>query len=217
MADEDPSNSPAAENASTPKKETVRITLPPKPDETPLVKRETVRINAPGLAPKKETTNLGGATPLPSMSAPPPPAATRPLVPPPAPPPRPPAAPTLPGLGARPAVPPPSVPRPAVPAAAVAKPASDVKPVSIKAAPKKETARIQVAPTQKLPAAQPTVRLTQPGASLSASPAPAIRTASAPAVEEASAGSDTIVTALSWAVAVFALAAAALSYLNYSA
>jgi hypothetical protein len=97
----------------------------------------------------------------------------------------------------------------------VVKPASDVKPVSIKAAPKKETARIQVAPTQKLPA-QPTVRLNQPS-SLSASPAPAIRTASAPVVEETAAGPDTIVTALSWAAAVFAVAAAALSYLNYSA
>ena len=221
MADEDPSNSQAAENASTPKKETVRITLPPKPDETPLVKRETVRINAPGLAPKKETTNLGGATPLPSLSSPtpPPPAATRPLVPPPAPPPRPPAAPSLPGLGARPAVPPPSAPRPSLPPtapAAIPKPSSDVKPVSIKAAPKKETARIQVAPTQKLPA-QATVRLSSPGASLSPGPAPAIRTAAAPVVEEAPAGADVVVSALSWVAFALSLVAAALGYLSWSA
>jgi len=140
-------------------------------------------------------------------------------VPPPAPPPRPPSAPTLPGIGLRPAVPPPSAPKPAVPAPAAGAPkaASDVKPISMKAAPKKETARIQVAPqTQKMPA-QATVRLSQP-ASLSPGPAPAIRTTSAPVVEEAGAGADPIVTWLSIAAAVFALLAAAVTgYLAYGA
>ena len=111
MADEDPSATGA--ESSAPKKETVRITLPPKPEDTPMVKRETVRINAPGVAPKKETTALSGATPLPplggSSPTPPPPSATRPLVPPPFP--RPPSAPVPPGA-ARPSVPP-IAPKPA--------------------------------------------------------------------------------------------------------
>ena len=88
MADENPSaNNPAAD-PSAPKKETVRITLPPKPDDTPMVKRETVRINAPGVAPKKETTTIGAPTPLSGTFTPVPPAspATRPLTPPPRPP-----------------------------------------------------------------------------------------------------------------------------------
>lgn len=211
MADEDPSaSSPAADNP--PKKETVRITLPPKPEDTPMIKRETVRINAPGAVPKKETTSIGGATPLPAVPAPvaPPPPATRPLVPPPAPPPRPPSAPGVPPMGARPAVPPPAAP-PAVPKSATY---ADTKPVTIKAAPKKETARIQVATTQKLPP-QATVRLTQPAA-LSGGPAPAIRT-SAPAAPETVSGPDTILTALSWAAVLFSLAAAALGYLSWSA
>jgi hypothetical protein len=216
MPDEDPSgNSSAADNASIPKKETVRINIPPKQEETPLVKRETVRINTPGTAPKKETTSLGGATPLPAVPAPvPPPAATRPLVPPPsAPPPRPPASPNLPGLGARPAVPPPSAPRPGIPAGAPAPKAAayaETKPVSIKAAPKKETARIQVAPTQKLPQ-QSTVRLNQPGGSLTPAAAPALRTTAAPALDESEAGPDKIVVALSWVSVAFSLVAAALS------
>jgi hypothetical protein len=87
----------------------------------------------------------------------------------------------------------------------------------MKASPKKETARIQVAPTQKLPA-QATVRLVQPTQALSAAPpASAIRSAAAPAATTEAAGSDTILTALSWAAVVVALAAAALSYLAFSA
>jgi len=176
-----------------------------------------VRINAPGVSPKKETTSISGATPLPGASAPvpPPPSATRPLVPPPAP--RPPAAPGLPPTGGRPGMPP-IAPKPqALPPGAAPKASTyeEAKPVTIKASPKKETARIQVAPTQRLPA-QATVRLTQPNQSLSAAPASAIRTA-APAANEAPAGSDTIVTALSWAAVAVSLAAAAVSYMAFSA
>jgi hypothetical protein len=90
-------------------------------------------------------------------------------------------------------------------------------PVTIKAAPKKETARIQVPTTQKLP--QATVRLNpQPTQQLSAGPAPAIRTTGAPAAAAAEAAApDTITTALTWATVAVSLAAAALSYLAFSA
>jgi len=92
----------------------------------------------------------------------------------------------------------------------------EARPVTIKASPKKETARIQVAPTQKLPA-QATVRLTQPNQSLSTAPAQSIRTAAAPAANaETAGGSETILTALSWAAVVVSLAAAAFSYLTWS-
>jgi hypothetical protein len=93
---------------------------------------------------------------------------------------------------------------------------TDVKPVTIKAAPKKETARIQVSPTQKLPP-QATVRLSQPAAQLPAGPAPAIRTAAPPSAEPAPAAADKIAMYLTWAVAVVALAATVLSYLAWSA
>jgi hypothetical protein len=218
MADEDPAELIPATDSPMPKKETVRITLPPRPEETPMVKRETVRINAPG-APKKETTTIGGATPLPSVEStpvpPPPPAATRPLVPPPAP--RPPTAPGLPGA-ARPGMPP-VAPKPSVPLASAPKAANyaEAKPVTIKAAPKKETARIQVAPTQKLPP-QATVKLSQPSAQLSAGPAPALRAAPAPiAAADVPAGEDKVVTILSLAAAVVAIGAAVLGYLAWSA
>ena len=156
------------------KRETVRITLPPKPEDTPMVKHETVRINAPGAAPKKETTTIAGATPLagsiPSVPPPPPATATPPLVPPPTSVPRPPSAPGMPAAGTRPGMPP-VAPKPVVPpsAPAMAPKAStyaEAKPVTMKAAPKKETARIQIAPTQKLPP-QATVRLSsQPSQAL---------------------------------------------------
>ena len=221
MADEDPSATSPAADPSAPKKETVRITLPPKPEDTPMVKRETVRINAPGVAPKKETTTIGAATPLPGKfaSVPPAPSATRPLVPPP----RPPTTPGLPNAGARPGMPP-VAPRPAAaplraPTPAPAPKASssvEATPVTIKAAPKKETARIQINPTQKLPP-QATVRLAQSTQSLAAGPAPAIRTAAPAAATVETAGTDTVVTILSWAAVAVSLAAAAISYMAFSA
>jgi hypothetical protein len=216
MSDEDPSAS-SPDSPSIPKKETVRITLPPKAGEpAPTVKRETVRINTPG--PKKETTNIGGQAPLPppSSSLPPPSSATRPLVPPPSPP-RPPSAPGLPPMGARPGMPPPSAPKPAVPPPSAPKPAAPAAaPVTIKAAPKKETARIQVAPTSKLPP-QATVRLTQPGSQLAAGPAPSIRTAAPAAAADTNAEPDMITTILMWAAVGLSLIAAVFSYLAWAA
>ena len=105
----------------------------------------------------------------------------------------------------------PNVPPPSAPKAAPA----EAKPVTIKAAPKKETARIQVSPTSKLPP-QATVRLNQPS-QLSAGPAPAIRTAAPAPAAEIPAGQDTIMTALSWASVALSIVAAALSYLAWSA
>ena len=185
-----------------------------------MIKRETVRINTPGAAPKKETTSIGAPSPLQPPAAPAapiPPSATRPLVPPPAP--RPPSAP-LPPSGLKPAVPPAAPPKPAgvAPVAPRTTTAfSEAKPVSMKAAPKKETARIQVAPTQKLQP-QATVRLSaQPTQQLSAAPAPAIRTAPAPAAAvEGDTASDGVVSILSWIACVAAIGAAVLSYLAYS-
>jgi len=206
MADENSPETTPAPETSTPKNETVRITLPPQSQQdVPVVKRETVHI---GVVPKKETTRIG-ATPPPAASAPPPPAR------PPMMPPRPPAAPMAPSpAGAKPSIPP-IVPKPAAPAAAP-KATAFADPVTIKAAPKKETARIQVAPTQKLPP-QATVRLSQPSQSLTAGPGPAIRTAAAPAATTEVAGADPIVNALSWAAVAISLAAAVFTYMAYSA
>ncbi len=68
----------------TPKKETVRITLPPKPMEMNALKRETVRIGSTEAGtngPKKETTRLPAISTAASMSSPA--SATQPLSPPP--------------------------------------------------------------------------------------------------------------------------------------
>jgi hypothetical protein len=131
MADET-SNAPQDDDST--KRETIRITLPPKTDQ-PAVKRETVRINVPGAtdAPKKETSKItlpgGGITPPPPPSTPPtkqissaPPA------------PKPPPLTGKPTVPLRPAppAPSPSGSQPPPPSGIVAKPVS----------PKKETARI---------------------------------------------------------------------------
>jgi hypothetical protein len=125
MADE---NAPQDDDST--KRETIRITLPPKSDQ-PAVKRETVRINVPGSneAPKKETSKItlpgSGLTPPPAPVAPP----TKPLSSA-TPAPKPPPLTGKPTVPLRPAPPAPSAPPP--PAGVVAKPAQ----------PKKETARI---------------------------------------------------------------------------
>jgi hypothetical protein len=174
MSDEiPPAPSESTEDAT--KAETIRITLPPKPEQ-PTAKRETVRINLPGKpaatpppggSPKKETTKI----PPPDITAPPaPPSATgKPFVPPP---PKPPAPvgsgvmkpvsginppPKPPSLGSKPAMPlkpapaPSGAAKPAVPAASGVNPAPE--PVTQKAAsPKKETARITLPPEGGKPA-----------------------------------------------------------------
>src|SRR5436190_16739446 len=109
MADELP---PApSESEDDAKSETIRITLPAKP-ETPTAKRETVRINLPGklptggITPKKETTKIvTEAGENPTVVAPPaPPVPTgsgaKPFVPPP---PKPPGAVGAPPPPAKPA------------------------------------------------------------------------------------------------------------------
>jgi hypothetical protein len=119
MPDENPPATPeSADDAS--KAETIRITLPPKPEGAapPPVKRETVRINLPGkpastatppVAPKKETTKIAmdeavtQVTPppaAPSAPPPPPPTAAKPFVPPP---PKPPSQASVPLPPAKPA------------------------------------------------------------------------------------------------------------------
>jgi hypothetical protein len=207
MADETPSSD------NLPKKETVRITLPPKPADTPSVKRETVRINAPG-SPKKETTNLpglGGAAPAPKPFAPPP-SMPKPVVPGSAP------KPSLPG-----APKPPTAPaRPAAPVAAAAPTAatySETAPVTMKAAaPKKETARIQVAPEARRAMPQATIRMQQTQPLAAPGTVPALR--SAPAVAAATPAStteDPLIGILSWAALAASLVAAALGYLAFAA
>ena len=236
MADENPPTPPAGDITATPKKETVRITLPAKAMDAPTIKRETVRINAPpAAAPKRETTQLPGLGD--AVSTPPPPASKPFIPPPPGPKPTPPAGP-LPGikpLSAPSAPKPPMAPRPTVPlkpatpgalpvrpaAAPVAQaPAPEAaKPVVMKpAAPKKETARIQVAPEAKSMMPKATIRMqqTQP---LSAAPAPALKAASLAvsgnAIEDED--DDPVVGVMSWIMLVASIAAAALSYLSFSA
>jgi hypothetical protein len=196
MSDEiPPAPSESTEDAT--KAETIRITLPPKPDQ-PTAKRETVRINLPGkpaatpppgTSPKKETTKI----PPEATAQPTPPAPTsKPFVPPP---PKPPSAmasgtlkpvsgvtppPKPPSLGAKPTVPlkptpaPSSVAKPVAPAGSATMAAPE--PVTQKAAsPKKETARITLPPEGGKPALpKATIKMQQtqplvkqPGASVS--------------------------------------------------
>lgn len=117
---------PNTQDDDSTKKETIRITLPPKADQ-PSVKRETVRINVPGtttpppvgLVPKKETSkmSLPSIAPLPT-SAPAAPAGTmtKPLSGTPPPPPRPGGAPiTKPLSSVTPPKPPPLTGKPTIP------------------------------------------------------------------------------------------------------
>ena len=185
MSDEiPPAPSESSEEDAT-KAETIRISLPPKPEQ-PTAKRETVRINLPGKpaaiappgsGPKKETTKIppADATPMPAPA----PTASKPFVPPP---PKPPSSlasgvlkpvsgitppPKPPSLGGKPTMP----LKPAAMPSGVAKPvppaASGVEPVTQRAAsPKKETARITLPPEgggkPALPKATIKMQQTQP-------------------------------------------------------
>ncbi len=176
MSDEiPPAPSESADDAS--KAETIRITLPAKPDQ-PTAKRETVRINLPGkpamtvpsgVGPKKETTKI----PAPDEQATqisPPAGAPKPFVPPP---PKPPGSlggavplkplsgltppPKPPTFGAKPTVPLKPTPAPTTIAKPVAPAGSGInpppEPVTQRAAsPKKETARITLPPEGGKPA-----------------------------------------------------------------
>lgn len=173
-----PAPSESAEEAS--KAETIRITLPPKPDQ-PTAKRETVRINLPGkpaptaplppgISPKKETTKIVEADDITAPQAnvmpatpPPPPSGsgTRPFVPPP---PRPPSSlgtgPLKPVSGAVPPPKPPSLgPKPATPL----KPAAEAGGSAI-AKPPAPSASAGVEPVTQKPASpkKETARITLP-------------------------------------------------------
>ena len=67
-------------DSAEPKKETVRIALPPEPTATPAempaAKRDTVRINLPTRPPVSPSTNPAQAAPKPEPPAPRPPATT---------------------------------------------------------------------------------------------------------------------------------------------
>jgi hypothetical protein len=231
MADENPSSNVPQDDDST-KKETIRITLPPKSDQ-PAVKRETVRINVPGSQsqplssiPKKETSKitLPPTTAAASGAVPPPPApgspATRPLssaVPPPKPPPLT-GKPTVPLKPAAPPAPSGVVPPPA-PSGVVAKPAS----------PKKETARITLpseAPKSAAPALpKATVKMQQtqplvkgPTSGTRSQPLGATSQVSVAApVDSSPAKADTVTLVLSVLAFLAALGAAFVSYSAYSA
>jgi hypothetical protein len=168
-----PAPSETADDAS--KAETIRITLPSKPEQ-PTAKRETVRINLPGKpattplpdsGPKKETTKIPAPEPA-TQIAPPPPTGSKPFLPPP---PKPPSSlgtsalkpvsginppPKPPTLGARPTMPlkpagtPTTVAKPVAPGSGINPPPEAV---TMKAtAPKKETARITLPPEGGKPA-----------------------------------------------------------------
>ncbi len=217
MADENtPSDSLPLHDS--PKKETVRITLPPKPSDTPTVKRETVRINVPGRPPEG-----GGA----EMKAPPAPA-SKPFIPPP-PAPKPPSGgpppPMKPAPGSEPPRPPGPPPKPTValkgPPAPSAPGAPPIPPTGTKPAqPKKETARIQIPPEPKPMMPKATVRMQQTQPMTQTQPLAQAPSASIRTVETgmaATEAADPMVGVLSWAAVAVSLIALAISYLAYSA
>ena len=156
-----------------PKKETVRITLPPRP-ATPSTAggRDTVRINLPvrppatGGAPAP-LQSAGGPAPArsPMVQTPLPPAPSRPVSPPPIFPPKTPtpsgASPPAGAVAPAPLMPATSAPvPPSAPEAAAARAPS---PVSSSPGPKKETARIALLPDPPVrPASSVQMKKTQP-------------------------------------------------------
>ena len=196
-----------------PKKETVRITLPPRPAGQPApatTGRDTVRINLPARPP------ANGVIPRPPVSAGAPaarpPQAQTPLPPPPA---RPVAAPPTfrkppvppsSGSSAPPAGIPPLMPKPAPVATSVAS----------SAGPRKETARISLLPDPAVrPAPVVEMKKTQP---LITMPEPATQTAPiainmAPTTVETFI--DEIPMALSWALLAASIAILTIQIWNY--
>lgn len=224
------------------KAETIRITLPPKPEQA-TVKRETVRINLPGkpagapppagVSPKKETTKITipsseGAETVAPASAP------KPFAPPP---PKPPSlggapqAPIKPMSGINPPPKPPSlgarptVPLKPAPARLQGSGTMPSEPMTQKAAsPKKETARITLPPEGAkpgMPKATVKMQQTQP---LVSRPAPALSQSGITQVPAISAVStqveaepDGAVNILSIAALIIALASCGLVFWAYSA
>ena len=240
MSDEiPPAPSESADDAS--KAETIRITLPSKPDQ-PTLKRETVRINLPGkpasttpppagIVPKKETTKIPGASAMGQIPQAPP-SAPKPFVPAP---PRPPSAPGAPLPPPKPVSginPPPKPPslgaRPTVPLKPTPAPANRIagapETMTQSAAPKKETARITLPPegskgglpkaTIKMQQTQPLVNKPAPMAVSSSGFSPAVVASTSPVSEPAG---DGAVTLLSILALVASLASLGLVFLAYSA
>lgn len=233
MADENPQeNSP---ESNIPKKETVRITLPTRPQNDPQgVKRETLnldgdeaarntmridsgktdarttgQIKKPGEEPKKESTQIrANVPPVPTK----PTAANNPPLPgsikppsPIAPKPPVPLAPKPPGAGA------PKPPMPAAPKVPAAPQYQGNKPVGAQPV-SKQTSRIKV-PQGAKPLPQATVRM-QPSQPPVSAPMPTIRTTD---ITNDTAATDSAGMILSWIVAIIALAAAVCTYLAFSA
>lgn len=199
MADSNlPGTNPS--QGQTPKKETVRISVPPKTGDAPSVKRQTAPLGAPVQPP---------AAPKPFMPLP---SAPKPLAPASAP--KPPALAPKPTIQLKPA---PSASLSAA-AAVPAAPAADASVPVKAAAPKKETARIQVPPPGKPVMPKPTVRMGQTQV-LSAAPAgkapsaALTKTAEAPAA----AGADALMLPLSIAALVASLVAFLFSFLAFAA
>jgi hypothetical protein len=237
MADENTSSNIPSDDDSD-KKETIRITLPPKADQ-PGAKRETVRIEVPESTiqsgvhtPKKETSKVavpgsGTATPpVPRPPGPPAPPAPSSILKPGSstmPPPKPPALSSKPTIPLRPG--PPSAPSGMMPPPPVP-PASGVmaKPVS----PKKETARISLpseAPKSSGPALpRATVKMQQtqpltksgPPASLSTAALTTITGAAPATAPAAPAGADTVTLVLSIVAFAASIAAVAVAWYVYS-
>ncbi len=243
MADENPTAS-ADPNEDADKKETIRITLPPK-GETPVAKRETVRVNltdTAGITPKKETSKV--TLPASGLATPPP--ITRPSAPPIARPSAPPAPPPLSkpvsGLTPPPKPPPlvgkPTIPLKPAPSGVVPPPALGASGIVAKpASPKKETARISLptdAPKSSAPAlpkatvkmqqTQPLMK-TQPQASgvqQSQAGASGVRKAASPAsiapqISKSPAKADTLGIVLSILAFLSAVGAGVFTWLVYTA
>lgn len=212
-----------------PKKETVRIDLPPSKDQSGSspAKRETVRITLPskpglgtpvsGEAPKPAPSNMSQS----SDSTPKPPPAAPPagIKPPPTAPKKPEAAPVA--QPANPAAQTVPLNKPAPPPAAPAKPAPAAAAGSAEPS-KKKTSRIQLPADggkdskSTLPKATVKLQQTQPlkRSGPSATPGSAL-TQQAPAASEG--GSDGLVTALSLAALVAGLVAFASQLMTYLA
>ena len=234
MADETPTPS-ADPNDEADMKETIRITLPPK-GETPVAKRETVRVNlseTAGISPKKETSKVS----LPTSGIATPPPMSRPSAPP-APPP---LSKPMSGLTPPPKPPPlvskPTIPLKPAPSGVVPPPAPGVSGIVAKpASPKKETARISLptdAPKSSAPAlpkatvkmqqTQPLMKTqTQPSGVQQASGPSGIKKSVSPAnvapqISSSPAKADTLGIVLSILAFLGAIGAGVFTYLVYTA
>lgn len=203
-----------------PKKETVRITLPPRPagqPAPPATGRDTVRINLParppatGILPRPPASAANPAARPPQAQTPVPPAPARPVAAPPVfrKPPTPPSAASAPAAASPPLMPRPAAARPLSGAASG---------LASAAGPKKETARITVSPE---PAARPgpavEMKKTQP---LVTMPEPRTQAAEiavhpAPVATEESSFIDEIPMALCWALLAASVAILTIQIWNY--